>query len=66
MNWNFIIRLLLILGILGYLIFTQLPMIVGFASSTLGIGIGMVLILFILLIFGIYKFLKAGLKKKPN
>ena len=64
MNWNFIIRLVFLLGILGYLISTQLSIILSFVSST--IGMGMVLILFILLTFGIYKFLKAGLKKEPK
>jgi predicted ABC-type exoprotein transport system permease subunit len=61
MNWNFVIRLVFILGILGYLISNFPSMIVSFAGSS--ITLIFILIVFIMLIFGIYKFLKAGLKK---
>jgi hypothetical protein len=60
MNWNFIIRLVFILGILGYLIFAQFPMILSFSANLRSLAI--VLIIFMVLIFGIYKFLKAGFK----
>lgn len=61
MNWNFIIRLAMVVGILVLLFFNFLPSILTVVMSVSGLGI--ILAVFILLTFGIYKFLKAGLKK---